>query len=187
MTSVLTAPRIWQNPRLAAKNAALRFSNRQIGKCALNRSDRNIRESRSRSPAPAPKKAKGTPCGANLDAVLGALPPHVKKSWGDVAADGANAFLNPVAAQRNLRQGGADDLQRKTGHFIPADADISNLAVGVYMNQAGFTLNETVGMSELYLVSPRISLGKLGHFGSGRPDLVPVDLPNWITGWTAGT
>jgi len=66
-----------------------------------------------------------------------------------LTAFGAPAFMI-WALRENLRQGGALDYQRQDGQFRGQFTPVSNVNVGLFAQQAGLTLEETLAIAGLY-------------------------------------
>jgi RHS repeat-associated protein len=86
-------------------------------------------------------------------------PPDV--NWSNMAKTGRENGASISDVRANVAQGGAFDLQRNGENFYPAYSDAANVAVGYYMNSAGFTVNETKAMGYLYAL--RNSSNPQGH------------------------
>ena len=78
-----------------------------------------------------------------------------------LTAIGAPAFM-VWALRDNLHQGGNFDYQRQGGQFLRQYTPVSNVNVGLFAQQAGLTLEETLAIAGLY--------ARL-HSRNARPDL----------------
>jgi hypothetical protein len=90
-------------------------------------------------------------------------------------AAGKSAGMNPFAINSAVGHFGTYDFQRDSSQdlFIRPYTDASNYAVGVYMNGAGFSLDQTVKIASTF--------ANLMSKNAGTPDQV-----NWWTrGWNA--